>query len=264
MVLKAVLLSFDLEEFDMPLEYKIPIAFEQQISISREGTVALLRLLRERNLKATFFSTAVFAKACPDLITQIVQDGHELGSHSYYHSQFSASDLVNSRKTLQKISGTRVPGFRMPRMMPVSNTLLKEAGYTYNSSINPTLIVGRYNHLTAPRTIFEAEGMIQVPASVTPAIRFPLFWLSFHNLPVSFYFRLCKFTINRDNYLNLYFHPWEFADLSSFNFPTFVKKNSGQQMIRRFENLLDQMIEQGYGFSTISKFLVSSQKGSSL
>ncbi|GAW88340.1 polysaccharide deacetylase [Flavobacterium psychrophilum] len=42
-----VLLSFDIEEFDMPFEYGKSISFEEQIAISIEGTTAILNLLEK-------------------------------------------------------------------------------------------------------------------------------------------------------------------------------------------------------------------------
>ena len=33
-----ILLSFDIEEFDMPFEYQRKITFEEQIEISKKGT----------------------------------------------------------------------------------------------------------------------------------------------------------------------------------------------------------------------------------
>jgi hypothetical protein len=57
-----VLLSFDIEEFDMPFEYKGEISFEQQISISQKGVERILDILKKHHAKATFFSTVVFAE----------------------------------------------------------------------------------------------------------------------------------------------------------------------------------------------------------
>lgn len=98
--------------------------------------------------------------------------------------------------------------------------------YRYNSSLNLCYLPGRYNNLDFLRTIFTENNIIQFPASVTPILRIPLFWISFHNIPLFIYKLLCLITINRDKYLNIYFHPWEFFDLSLFNFPFYFKKNT--------------------------------------
>lgn len=75
----------------------------------------------------------------------------------------------------------------MARMMPIDEKEIKKAGYTYNSSLNPTCIPGRYNHLDKPRTWFYKDDVLQLPASVSPVFRFPLFWLAYHNLPAKVY-----------------------------------------------------------------------------
>lgn len=246
-----ILLSFDIEEFDMPCEYGKKIDFADQISISIAGTNAILDLLSKHEIKATFFSTVVFAQNAPEIIKKIISDGHEIASHSYYHSDFKVEHLLESRIRLEEITGQKVFGFRMPRMQPVDEIEIFKAGYKYNSSINPTYIPGRYNNFHKPRTYFKQDGVLQIPASVSPIVRLPLFWLSFHNLPLWLYKFLAKITFNKDKYLNIYFHPWEFTDLNQpqkFNFPSYVSKNSGKKMIERMEDLIIWMKSKNHNF----------------
>lgn len=254
-----ILLSFDIEEFDAPFEYGKDISFQNQIDISEKGTIIILDLLKKHNIKATFFSTVVFAREVPHLISRIVNEGHELASHTYYHSDFKIEHLKQSKDILQELSGTEVIGFRMPRMHPVDEKEIEKAGYKYNSSINPTYLPGRYNHFDKPRTFFIQENVWQIPASVSPIIRFPLFWLSFRNLPISFYLFLAKITYKYDNYLNIYFHPWEFQDLNNkeaYNFPGFVSKNSGEKMAERLHIFILKLKQKKYIFGTFKEFLI--------
>lgn len=253
-----VLLSFDIEEFDMPFEYGKEISFEDQISISTEGTISILDLLAKYQLKATFFCTVTFAQNAGAIIKRIVDEGHELASHGYYHSDFKNEHLLQSRLELEKLSGVKVTGYRMARMMPVDETEIQKAGYIYNSSINPTWLPGRYNNRHISRTYFMQSGVLQLPASVSPISRFPLFWLSFHNLPLWFYIHLAKRTYQKDHYLNIYFHPWEFTDLRDqerFGFPGYVSKNSGKDMIERMDKFMDWISRKGYASGTISRFI---------
>ncbi len=246
-----ILLSFDIEEFDMPFEYGKTISFEDQMNISIEGTSLILDLLEKHQVKATFFSTVVFAINAPEIINRIIKDGHEIASHSYYHSDFKVAHLLESKEKLEEITNTKVIGFRMPRMQPVDEKEIFKAGYRYNSSINPTYLPGRYNNFSKPRTYFKQDGVWQIPASVSPIIRFPLFWLSFHNLPIWIYKIICCLTFLKDKYLNIYFHPWEFTDLKDFNrfgFPSYVSKNSGVQMYDRLENLIVWMKKKNFNF----------------
>jgi peptidoglycan/xylan/chitin deacetylase (PgdA/CDA1 family) len=252
------LLSFDIEEFDMPLEYGKTITLADQLKISIEGTQLILNLLAKHKFKATFFSTVVFAQHAPAVIARIRDEGHELASHSYYHSKFEVADLLTSKQTLEALSGTAIYGFRMPRMMPVDENEIANAGYLYNSSINPTWLPGRYNNLAVSRTYFKKDGVLQLPASVSPRFRIPLFWLSFHNFPLWFYTYLVKNTYRKDGYVNIYFHPWEFAELDkkdSYGFPGYVSKNSGKKMERRMDFLLSWANQQGYSNGTIHSFI---------
>ena len=257
--MSKVLLSFDIEEFDMPFEYGKHLPLEEQLSISQEGCKVILDLLQQYAASATFFSTVVFAQNSIDIINRIQRDRHELASHGYYHSAFSNSHLLQSREELRRLSGMDVTGFRMPRMMPVDDAAIEEAGYRYNSSINPVWLPGRYDNRNKPRTLFTLGKVCQLPASATPSLRVPLFWLSFHNFPLTAYMRACAITMKSDGNLNLYFHPWEFTDLNKpgLGMPWYVRRNSGDLMRERFGRMLSWMVKQRYTFSTISEFLNS-------
>jgi len=256
-----VLLSFDIEEFDMPFEYKGEIAFEEQLSISRKGLQNILSLLKKHNAKATFFSTVVFAENNKDLIEQLLEEGHELASHTWFHSKFEIEDLKKSRERLAKLFNTEVTGLRMPRMMKVDESEVEKAGYSYNSSVNPTFLPGRYNNLKVSRTYFKEGNVLQIPASVSPNFRIPLFWLSFHNFSLSFYKKLAKDVLAKDQYLNIYFHPWEFADIKDvkFKLPGFTTKNTGKAMVERFEEFLSYLNQKKHKFQTFQEFQKSIQ-----
>ena len=251
-----VLLSFDIEEFDMPLEYKGEISFEEQLSISRKGLQNILLLLKKHQAKATFFSTVVFAENNKDLIEQLLSEGHELASHTWFHSEFKIEDLKKSREKLAELFQTEITGLRMPRMMKVDEKEVEKAGYSYNSSVNPTFLPGRYNNLKVSRTYFKEGEVLQIPASVSPNFRIPLFWLSFHNFPLNFYKKLAKDVLKKDGYLNIYFHPWEFAEIKNpdFKLPGFTIKNSGNEMIERFDEFLKFLNQKKYQFGTFQKF----------
>jgi len=252
-----ITLGFDVEEFDMPLEYGKTLPFTEQLSISTTGTLLVLDLLKEADIKATFFCTAHYALHQPEVILRIVNEGHEIASHGYYHSEFKPQHLEQSKLLLEKITGQPVTGYRMARMMPVDESEIAKAGYQYNSSINPTWIPGRYNNLKKPRKWFFDEGVLQIPASVSARLRFPLFWLTFHNLPMSAIKRMSAGAIKKDGYLNLYFHPWEFTDLDNpakFGFPSYVSKNSGQPFANRLKDFIKWAQLKNYTFARTCDF----------
>jgi len=254
-----ILLSFDIEEFDLPVEYGYQIPFDQQIKFSSEGTLRLLSLLKKHGVHATFFCTACFVENAPEILHKIVDDGHEIASHGYHHSTFEDMDYADSKQKIEQISGVKVSGFRMPRMHKVNFDLLKAAGYVYDSSLNPTFIPGRYNHLRKPRIIFEEpNGIIECPSIVTPRLRIPLFWLSFHNFFLWLYLWLFNKTLQHDGYATLYFHPWEFIDLKQdkrWNVPFYIQKHSGEEMTDRLDQFITHFISKGVVFETISGFI---------
>lgn len=252
-----ILLSFDIEEFDMPLEYKGEISFEEQISVSRNGLRNILTILKKHKIKATFFSTVVFAEHNQDLVKELLSEGHELASHTWFHSDFAEKHLAESKQKLEELFDTEVIGLRMPRMSPVSPNAVADAGYFYNSSINPTYLPGRYNNLKVSRTAFLEDNVTQLPASVSPLFRIPLFWLSFHNFPLGFYKFLAKKCLKSTGYLNIYFHPWEFSDISvpKYKLPGYTFKNTGKKMEERFENFIKWGKDNHYRFGTIRDFV---------
>jgi peptidoglycan/xylan/chitin deacetylase (PgdA/CDA1 family) len=252
---KRILLTFDLEEFDLPLEFGCPISEEDQINISNEGLKRLTVLLSKHNIPATFFTTSFYANKNEELIKNL-SENHEIASHSKYHSAFRETDPLDSKAELERITGGRINGFRMPFFRKIDLLDIKSAGYSYDSSINPTFLPGRYNNLTAHRKIYYdiRSDLIEVPVSVSPLIRFPLSWLSFKNIPLPIYLFMCKMAIRKDSYLHLYFHPWEFAELESFDVPGYIKTRSGNSLSERLEELIIELKKTAI-FLTISGFL---------
>jgi len=227
---RAVLLSFDAEEFDIPLEYGHKLAESEQFRIGADGFERTLLLLDELNVRATFFTTAALAIRRPDLVKRAARFGHEIASHAFYHSKFENRHLRESREVLASISGTRVVGFRMPRMAPVSPSLLREAGYSYDSSVNPIWLPGRYNRFFEKRRVHRVEQLIRIPLGATPLVRWPLFWLAFKNQPRWLNRVTTRINLATDGYAALYFHPWELMDNSGFGLPRVIAKTSGQTM----------------------------------
>ena len=56
---------------------------------SPETTPRLLDILKQRNIKATFFMIGQNAQANPAIVQRILADGHEIGNHSWTHPQLS-------------------------------------------------------------------------------------------------------------------------------------------------------------------------------
>ena len=249
-----VLLSFDLEEFDIPNEYGAALPVAEQLSVTQNGMDQLMPVLTDLQIPVTFFTTAFYAQQNKAAIRQIATS-HEIASHTFYHSRFTDTDILSSRQELAAISGQSIAGFRMPRLAPVSKQLITDAGYLYDASLNPTWLPGRYNHFNQPRTLFRKDQLWILPSSVTPQWRIPLFWLAFKNLPLSFIKRCSLRVLEKDGYLSLYFHPWEYADLSSYKTMPFYTRNiSGQRLLQKLTNYLSWLKTISH-FSTMESFV---------
>ena len=254
--MKRVCLSFDFEECDLPRESGVDFPIEEGMKVSSEGARAVLDVLERHGVKATFFCTLNFAERAPDVMKRIVDGGHEVAAHGVDHFHQVPEDPFLSKEGLERLTGAKVVGYRQPRMFPVDDAALARAGYRYNSSLNPAFVPGRYMHLTTPRTPFVKNGLVQVPASVTPGIRFPLFWLALHLLPESLYRLLVKRTLAHDGHFVTYFHPWEFSSLSEraaeLKVPRLVRCNLGSPMVGRLDRLVEGLkAEKDVSFITI-------------
>ncbi len=253
----TILLSFDIEEFDVPREHGVTVPLEEQVRISELGTQRILAILETEGVCATLFCTAQFAAMAPGVMERMVQQGHEVASHGYYHSRFEVEHLRSSREALEAQLGVRITGYRQARLMPLPLGAVREAGYLYNSSLNPTFIPGRYMHLGAPRRPFMEEGVLQIPVGVTPWLRIPLFWLSCHHFPFPIYRALCLRTLRHDGHLALYFHPWEFFPLATrpdLGLPYLIRHQSGDGMAQRLQGLIQSLKAAGAAFSTYHAF----------
>ncbi len=113
-----------------------------------EFTPKVLELLKEFNSKATFFLIGKNAEKYPELVKQIIADGHVIGSHSYAHTNNYGflsrngvtKDIMKSQKVLFDITKRNVQFFRPPFGVTnpniaraVKNLSLKTFGWSVRS-----------------------------------------------------------------------------------------------------------------------------------
>ncbi|MDO4949002.1 MAG: polysaccharide deacetylase family protein [Bacteroidales bacterium] len=255
-----VLLSFDTEEFDVPREHGVDFPLSRGMEVSEEGTNHILDTLGRNGVNATFFCTSNFVRNAPQTMARIKREGHEIACHGCDHWQPKATDVKESKVIIEQLMRVTCHGYRQPRMFPVSDEAIRSGGYTYNSSLNPAFIPGRYMHLTTPRTCFVKDGVLQIPTSVSPWLRIPLFWLSLYNFPEGLYHWLVRRVLRHDGYFNTYFHPWEFVELNEhpeYRMPYIIRNHSGRQMQERLDRLIRMLQAQGETFTTYYEFAKS-------
>ena len=260
--MKNILLTFDLEEFDSPLDFGVSINENEMFNIAREGLENLIELLNKYNIRATFFTTANFAKRYPEL-TKELSKKHEIACHGYSHSDNYAKDIsrINlAKKEIEKIIGKEIKGFRAPRFEIKNISGLSNFGFEYDSSIHPTFIPGRYFNLLKKRKVHKIGNVTEIPLSVLPFFRLPIFWLAFKNLPLGYAKIFTRINFSSLNYTLLVFHPWEFADLTMIKMPDYTKKKSGKELINRLEKYIQFCKKNNYQFSSVSDYLLKSLK----
>jgi peptidoglycan/xylan/chitin deacetylase (PgdA/CDA1 family) len=105
-------------------------------------TIPILELLKQHNIRATFFMEGSQIEEYPKIARQVVEEGHEVGNHTYIHFNYHlaknaapqrlAHELAQTEATLQRAAGVHTQIVRMPYgyynrtwLMP----LMKENGY---------------------------------------------------------------------------------------------------------------------------------------
>ena len=87
-----------------------------------EGTThEILEILKEKNVKATFFVIGKMAEKYPDLIAQEFKEGHCIGNHTYHHVNMTkvpldyiAIEIKACGDIVKSITGIRPNTFRPP------------------------------------------------------------------------------------------------------------------------------------------------------
>lgn len=251
--LPVSLVTFDVEEFDAPLDRGRAIGMPTQIRLGVEGFVRLLDLLDECRVTSTLFVTGNLAQHAPDLVRRAAQR-HEIASHGFMHRTFEDADLARSRTLLRLISGQPVLGFRRARLQPTDPGAILRAGHLWDSSENPVWLPGRYNNLAKPRTIHRKGDLVVMPASASPRLRVPLFWLAMKNLPMTIIRSASRACLRHDGYLSLYWHPWELLALRDSGLPWYMRRPDGERFAQRLASYLRWLAERSR-FMQVTDFL---------
>jgi peptidoglycan-N-acetylglucosamine deacetylase len=87
---------------------------------SAENTPRLLEILKQRNIKATFFLIGQNVATNPDLVRRILSEGHEVGNHSWTHPQLSklSDDRVTAEITKTQDAIKDASGFTPTLLRP--------------------------------------------------------------------------------------------------------------------------------------------------
>ena len=67
-------------------------------------TPAILDVLKEKHVSATFFVTGHYIEDQPDLLKRMVQEGHIIGNHSWSHPDMSTLNADRIRQEIEKVN----------------------------------------------------------------------------------------------------------------------------------------------------------------
>lgn len=75
-------------------------------------TEQLLKGLKERDVKVTFFITGQNAEAHPEIVKEIYEDGHLIGNHTYNHTQLTSNnaesfkqEIIKTNEVIREVTG---------------------------------------------------------------------------------------------------------------------------------------------------------------
>jgi len=124
---KVNILQIDVEDWYCDLHIRYWESYEDRVV---QSTDKVLRILKERNIQATFFILGYVAERFPQLVKKIKEEGHEIASHGYSHTPITKQtprefeeDLSKSIRILEKISGDKIWGYRAPQFTIVEKHL---------------------------------------------------------------------------------------------------------------------------------------------
>lgn len=78
------------------------IAFACNVDWGNEVLPDMLETLDREKIKITFFVTGRWAEKFPELMQQIVDNGHEIGSHGYQHLNYEGLTLEQNEEQIKK------------------------------------------------------------------------------------------------------------------------------------------------------------------
>lgn len=192
--------------------------YEKRIRIGHDK---LLRLLSKHKVKATYFLLGKVIEEFPELIAEVKSEGHELACHTYSHPflyQINREEFKVELKRCKELiapfqggyAGFRAPYFSIDTRNLWALDVLKEEGFTYDSSIFPgsTVRTGIQGFRKDIHTL--DNGLKEFPISNFKVTKFDfgVGGAYFRILPYP-YFRRRLNSLLKERPAVFYIHPWE-------------------------------------------------------
>lgn len=188
----------------------------------------ILHALQQYNAKATFFVTLEVTEKYPNILKDIADAGHEIGIHGPKHTPLCdydpeefKRDCIHQIALIEHITSAKTAGFRAAHFSLGKQTMwaldiLKELGFTYDSSVFP-MDMGIYGMPDTPVIPYEIiPGLTEIPTSIA-SFHIPFFKTIRVPFAGGIYFRflpffIFKLLVNHSAKIAtpvIYFHPHE-------------------------------------------------------
>lgn len=122
-------------------------------------TPQILDILKENNVKATFFIVGLRAQAHPEMVRRIVSEGHSIGNHTWDHRILSGLSVDEVKEEVQKteqelysITGIKTAMFRPPYGAASGHVVAEISSLGYNI-INWNADTRDWNKTSVPQII---------------------------------------------------------------------------------------------------------------
>jgi len=225
------LLGIDFEEWFHPELIQKVLENEKKTFQVVKGIDKILELLRKQDTYATFFMVGEILEKFPDILDKILENGHEIGFHTMYHSRLDSNNFQEKFSneldnfailTNNKSKGFRAPTFSLNEKSSWAIDTLEQHGYVYDSSIVPAK-TNLYGTPNAPKKPYKiTSNSLDFDNPKGKIIEFPLMTTKFlgKTVPVGggFYLRTLPFSTTKKalrtyDEANIpgvfYIHSWE-------------------------------------------------------
>jgi polysaccharide deacetylase family protein (PEP-CTERM system associated) len=225
-------LSFDIEDWFQVENLRSVIGRADWERLPRRveaNTRKILDMLRVGGIKATFFFLGWIAERYPQLVREVVSEGHEIASHGYGHELLYEmtpasfrEDLRRSKELLEGITGSRILGYRGPSFSITPKSMwaldvLRDEGFLYDSSVFPISGHDRYGFANCDTQPFRwPNGLLEIPLAVSRLRNFalPIAGGGYFRLFPYACFRMLLKRLNANGHaFTFYLHPWELDPL---------------------------------------------------
>ncbi len=106
--------------YEIKTDKKI-VALTFDISWGNKTPQPVIEILRENDVKCTFFLSGPWVKQYPEIAKQIKADGHEIGSHGHRHIDYSKiskteikEEITKAHKNIKEVTGVDANLIRTP------------------------------------------------------------------------------------------------------------------------------------------------------